>query len=126
MVSNLQTEIESTISKKGNTHAILMRIKAALENRINPVEAPKVQTVLTEMENSLRSMEDDRVKMNEAKRGCESQIFHAKQEEQCLKANVALMSTAFNHPKAAIRASKANIDDISRKSNALDASLEDA
>jgi len=123
-VAGFQSEIETAIRKKADTHAILMRIQKALEKN-EPVEAPKVQTIVSDMENSLRSMENDQTRMNEAKRGCQSQIFHATEEEQSLKANLALMTTALNHANAAIKAAKANIKDITSKSSALDASLED-
>ena len=59
---------------------------------------------LVEMQNALQSVENDQSKFEEAKRGCESQKFHANEEEQGLKANLALMSAARDHAEKAIKA----------------------
>merc|ERR1719498_1631016 len=80
---------------------------------------------MMEMENVLRSVEDDQAKSDEAKRGCESQKFHANEEEQGLKANLALMSAARDHAAKAIKAAETNVKGIEKKDQALKKSSKD-
>merc|ERR1719440_870386 len=74
---------------------------------------------MTELEESLHSIEADQSKFEEAKRGCDSQKFHAKEQEEGLKANLALMSAAHDHAEKAIKAAQANVDGIEKKAKAL-------
>jgi len=122
--TGLQSEIESTIRNNGDTHAILMRIKESLD-AAQPIDANSVRSTMVEMQNVLRSVEDDASKYDEAKRGCESQKFHANEEEQGLKANLALMSAARDHAEKAIKAAQTNVKGIVKKDQALDKSSKD-
>jgi hypothetical protein len=123
-VGALQSEIESTIHNNGDTHAILMRIQAQLDES-EPIDANSVRSTMVEMQNVLRSVEDDQAKFDEAKRGCESQKFHATEEEQGLKANLALMSAARDHATKAIKAAQTNVKGIEKKDQALKKSSKD-
>jgi len=123
-VAALQGEIESTIRDKGDTHAILMRIKGMLDES-EPIDASSVRSTMVEMQNVLRSVEDNQAKFEEAKRGCESQKFHANEEEQGLKANLALMSAARDHASKAIKAAQTNVKGIEKKDKALEHSSKD-
>jgi len=123
-VAGLQNEIETTIRDKGDTHAILMRIKGMLDDT-QPIDASSVRSTMMEMENVLRSVEEDQSKFDEAKRGCESQKFHANEEEQSLKANLALMSAARDHAEKAIKAAQTNVKGIEKKDQALQKSSKD-
>merc|ERR1719408_465661 len=123
-VGALQSEIESTIKNNGDTHAILMRIQGMLDEN-QPIDATNVRSTMVEMQNVLRSVEDDQAKSDEAKRGCESQKFHANEEEQGLKANLALMSAARDHAAKAIKAAQTNVKGIEKKDQALKKSSKD-
>jgi len=123
-VMGLQNEIESTIRNNGDTHAILMRVKEMLDES-QPIDATSVRSTMVEMQNVLRSVEDGQSKYDEAKRGCESQKFHANEEEQGLKANLALMSAARDHAEKAIKAAQTNVKGIVKKDQALDKSSKD-
>jgi hypothetical protein len=123
-VGALQGEIESTIKNNGDTHAILMRIKSMMDES-QPIDAGSVRSTMVEMQNVLRSVEDNQAKFEEAKRGCESQKFHANEEEQGLKANLALMSAARDHAAKAIKAAETNIKGIEKKDQALKKSSKD-
>mmetsp|Transcript_51576 Transcript_51576/g.81890 ORF Transcript_51576/g.81890 Transcript_51576/m.81890 type:complete len:657 (+) Transcript_51576:86-2056(+) len=122
--AGLQAEVETTLRKHGDTHEILMHVKEMLDED-EPVDSQSVRDTIIEMEGALRSVEDDQSKFQEAKRGCESQKFHAVQEEQTLKANLALMSAARDHAQKAIRAAQTNIKGIVNKARALDTSATD-
>jgi hypothetical protein len=123
-MAGLQNEVEATIARKGDTHAILMRIKDMLD-KSEPIDSSSVRNTMVEMQNVLRSVEDGQSKFDEAKRGCESQKFHANEEEQSLKANLALMSAARDHAEKAIKAAGTNIKGIEKKDQALGKSSKD-
>jgi len=123
-VAGLQNEIENTIRSGGDTHAILMRIKA-MNDDSQPIDASSVRSTMVEMQNVLTSVEADQSKFDEAKRGCESQKFHANEEEQSLKANLALMSAARDHAEKAIKAAQTNVKGIEKKDGALKKSSKD-
>merc|ERR1719305_1694418 len=122
--SGLQREIETTIQNGGDTHAILMRVQAQLDES-QPIDASSVRSTMVEMQNALQSVENDQSKFEEAKRGCESQKFHANEEEQGLKANLALMSAARDHAEKAIKAAETNVRGIEKKDQALQKSSTD-
>jgi hypothetical protein len=122
--AGLQAEVETTLRRHGDTHAILMHVKEMLDQD-EPVDSQSVRDTIMEMEGALKSVEEDQSKFQEAKRGCESQKFHAVQEEQTLKANLALMSAARDHAQKAIKAAKTNIKGIENKAHALDTSATD-
>lgn len=120
----MQTEIESTIANGGDTHDILMKIKGMLDES-QPIDATSVRSTMVEMQNVLRSVEEDQAKSEEARRGCESQKAHASMEEQGLKANLALMSAARDHATKAIKAAQTNVAGIEKKDDALKKSSKD-
>lgn len=122
--SSLKWEIEAAIRKKEDTHGILLRVKAMLEESA-PIEADSVHTVMAELGSALRDAEGGQSKAELAKQKCESQDFHAGREEQGLRANLALMAAVHNHTKAAIRAAKYNLRGIMAKTKALEVSTED-
>jgi hypothetical protein len=80
---------------------------------------------MVEMQAVLRSVEVEKPKLEEAKRGCESQKFHASEEEEGLKANLALMTAARDHAQKAIKAATTNVQGIEKKRQALDKSSAD-
>merc|ERR1719182_1091480 len=77
------------------------------------------------MEDALHKIESDQPKFEEARRGCESQKFHANEEQQGLKANLALMSAARDHAAKAIKAAQTNVAGIEKKDQALKKSSKD-
>jgi len=123
-IVGMQSEIETTIRNNGDTHAILMRVKAMLDES-EPIDATSVRSTMVEMQNVLHSVEEDQSKSAEAKRGCELQKFHANEEEQGLKANLALMSAAHDHAQKAIKAAGTNVKGIAKKNEALKKSSTD-
>jgi len=123
-LSGLQAEVETTLRNKGDTHAILMQVKDMLDQE-EPLDGNSVRSTIMEMEGALRSVEDDQSKFSEAKRACESQKFHAVEEEQTLKANLALMSAARDHAQKAIGSAQTNVKGIQRKKHALETSAQD-
>lgn len=120
----LQTEAEAVIQKQGDTHALLMRMKDVLDES-SPIDANSVRNTMVEMQAVLRSVEVEKPKLEEAKRGCESQKFHASEEEEGLKANLALMTAARDHAQKAIKAATTNVQGIEKKRQALDKSSAD-
>jgi hypothetical protein len=123
-IAGMQSDIEMTIKKHGDTHAILMRIKDMLDES-EPIDAGNVRSTMVEMQEVLRSVEEDQSNADAAKRGCESQQFHANAEDQGLKANLALMSAAKDHAQKAIKAAQTNIKGIEKKGQALEKSSKD-
>jgi len=119
-----ESVVENTIKNNGDTHALLMRIKASLDNA-EPINTHSVRETMTEMEGVLSSVEEDQSKHEEAKRGCESQKFHAKETEAGLKANLALMSAAHDHAQRAIKAAHTNVQGIEKKVRSLETSSVD-
>lgn len=120
----IQSEVESVIQKGGDTHALLMRMKDMLDDS-SPIDASSVRSTMVEIENVLHSVEGEQPKFDEAKRGCESQKFHANEEADGLKANLVLMTHARDHAQKAIKAAQTNVNGIEKKSNALDKSSKD-
>jgi len=119
-ISNLQTQIESALHNKEDTHALLMKIKAQLDSSAaSQMDADNVRDVMTSLQDVLKQTLNEQSRAEEAKRKCDSQMYRAREEEQGLKANVALMSTARDHTGAAIRAAKTNLQGISKKIEAL-------
>merc|ERR1740133_194453 len=90
-----------------------------------PIDASSVRSTMVEMQNVLTSVEAYQSKVDEAKRGCESQKFHANEEEEGLKANLALMSAAKDHAQKAIKAAGTNVQGIVKKGTALGKSSKD-
>jgi len=122
--AGLQSNVENTIQNNGDTHAILMRVKEMLDEN-SPIDANNVRSTMVEMKDALRHVEAEQPKFEEAKRGCESQKFHANEEEEGLKANLALMSAAKDHAQKAIKAAGTNVQGIVKKGTALGKSSKD-
>lgn len=120
----LESEVESALHNHVDTHAILMRVKDMLDNA-EPINTESVQSTVMEMQGVLHSVEADKSKYEEAKRGCESQTFHVKEQEEGLIANMALMTAAHDHAAKAIKAAKKNVDGIEKKAHALEKSSKD-
>jgi hypothetical protein len=119
-ISNLQTQIETALHNKEDTHALLMKIKAQLDSSAaSTMDADNVRDVMTSLQDVLKQTLNEQSRAEEAKRKCDSQMYRAREEEQGLKANVALMSTARDHTSAAIKAAKSNLQGISKKIEAL-------
>jgi hypothetical protein len=123
-LSGLPSEVENLIQSGGDTHALLMRVKDMLDDN-SPIDAGNVRNTMMEMEDALRKVEGAQPKFDEAKRGCESQKFHANEEEDSLKANLALMTAAQDHAQKAIKAAATNVKGIEKKAQALDKSSTD-
>jgi hypothetical protein len=123
-ITGIKKDIETTIHNGGDTHALLMQLTGMLDES-QPIDPSSVRSTMVEMQNVLYSVEDDQSKFDEAKRGCESQTFHAKEEEQGLKANLALMTASRDHAEKAIKAAQTNVKGIEKKSTALDKSSKD-
>lgn len=122
--AGLQKQIETAIHNHGDTHAILMRVKEQLDED-TALDSQNVHDTMSEMEDVLRSVEEDQSKLEEAKRACEAQKFHAKEEADDLQANVALMSAARDHAEKAIKSAKASAQGIQKKATALEKSSKD-
>jgi len=84
-----------------------------------------VRSTMVEMEDVLHSVELDKSKFEEAKRRCESQKFHANEEDDSMKANLALMTAARDHAEKAIKAANGNVKGIEKKAAALQKSSKD-
>lgn len=124
--SNLQTQIETALRNREDTHDLLMKIKVKLEtDSTAALDADNIRDVMSAMQDVLRSLESEQTKAEEAKQKCDGQMYRAKEEEQGLQANVALMSTARDHTNAAIKASKSNLAGIDKKESALQKSEND-
>lgn len=117
-LGQLAVQAESAIHNHGDTHAILMQVKNMLDNA-EPISINSVRDTLEEIKGVLRSIETDQSKYAEVKRRCDSQEFHAKEQEESLNANFALMSAAQDHSQKAIRAAQNNIKGIAKKAEAL-------
>jgi hypothetical protein len=119
-MSSLQTQIETALHNHADTHDLLMKIKAQMDNSAaSAMDADNVRDVMTSLQDVLKQTINEQSRAEEAKRKCDSQMYRAREEEQGLKANVALMSTARDHTSAAIRAAKTNLQGISKKIEAL-------
>jgi len=125
-VSNLQTQIETALHNKADTHDLLMRLKGMLDKQVVvSMDTDNVKDVMGEMQDVLQAAKSEQTKADEAKRKCDSQMYRAGEEEQGLKANVALMTTARDHTFAAIKAAKSNLQGIAAKVDALQKSAKD-
>merc|ERR1719456_260648 len=117
---NLQAQIENALHKGLDTHDLLMQIKAKFDSRnTESLDAENVKNVMSAMQDVLHSMENEQSKSQEAKQKCDEQMYRAREEEQGLKANVALMSSSQDHTLAAVKASKSNLQGIGKKMSAL-------
>jgi len=117
-VVNLQTEIESTLRNHGDTHAILMRIKAQLDQN-TPIDANSVSNVVKKMGTALHSIDKEQAAGEEARQRCEGQHGKDRQSEQRLKGSIKLMTASENHTSLAIQATNKNMESIEAKSHAL-------
>jgi hypothetical protein len=114
----LQTQIEAAIRHRANTHGILMRVKAVLDNAA-PIDTDSVRDVMTKMGSALRAVDTEDASADDAKRECEQQQFRAGQEYSQLQRSLANMRVSKNHTEAALKATKKNLEGIASKSQTL-------
>jgi hypothetical protein len=117
-ISNLQFEIETALHNKADTHGILLRVKAMLDE--SALDTGSLQDVATDMESVLQTVDNEQSRADDAKQKCESQNLHNLQEDHGLRANLALMNSVRNNTKRAMKAARANLKGIRAKTQALD------
>lgn len=124
--SGLETEIERTLRNKGDTHALLLKIKSGLDQQsTEQIDADNVKDVMSQLEAVLRAATGEQSKADEVKRRCDSRSYRANAENQGLKANVALMRTAREHTLKTVKAATSNLKGVSQKVAALKKSESD-
>jgi hypothetical protein len=116
-MSNLQFEVETALHNKADTHGILLRVKAMLDE--SAFDTGSLQDVASDMDAVLQTVDNEQSKAEDAKQKCESQHLHAVQEDHGLHASLALMASVRNNTKKAIRAARANLKGIRAKTQAL-------
>lgn len=124
VLHGISKETHDTIRRNGDTHSILLKIKAALD-AAEPVDTVSVQSIVTELGAALRDSQKEESKAAEAKRRCEAQELTASEEKEGLKANVALMTTVQNRTKAAIAAATQSLGGLDSKAKSLRNSLKE-
>merc|ERR1719375_1410660 len=129
-ISNLQTEIEEGLHKgksEKNLHELLMKVKASLDRSTeSTMNAESVRGIMENLQDVLHDVEDEQSKADAVKRKCDNQMYRAKEQEQALKANIALINMAQSHTETAIQAVKQSIRSIAKKTEALTMSAEDS
>jgi len=123
---SLSKQIDEAIHNGQDTHDLLMQLKAQFDSSSGAnLDAENVKNVISAMQDVLRSLEGEQSKAAEAKQKCDEQMYRAAEEEQGLKANLALMSASEDHTHAAVKASKSNLMGIGKKIAALQKSSTD-
>jgi len=116
--SDIKVRIDDALRNKVDTHGILMQIKEMLEQS-RPIDAGSVQSAVLEFQRLLSTVDGEQSQAEGMKARCESQEFHADEEEEVSKANIALMANAHNHSDASIKAASHNMRLVAAKINAL-------
>jgi hypothetical protein len=115
--SALQTEIEAAIRQKNDTHAILMRMKAALNP--SPPTEDSVNNVVAAIGTAMRSVDTVQTSAEDATRACTAQRFAVDDDQRRLRSTLSLAAASENHTMAAIRATRHDLDGIASKAQAL-------
>lgn len=118
-VSSLQVEIENALRKKADTHGILVRVKAMLDQAA-PVDSDAVQRVVSDLSRVAQEINGEQSRTDEARQRCEAQTFHEDDEAQALGASFALMEAVRNRTRSSIQAAKQNLASIVGKTKALE------
>jgi len=116
---DLLLEIETALRHKQDTHGILVRIKAMLDNSSAVVHPAGVKAIVKEFGCVLTSLDLDQARADDARQKCEAQKLHSAQEQEELKENLAVMSSVQEHTKAALWAARSNMKRIVAKRQAL-------
>jgi len=125
-ISNLQTQIEEGLHNKVDLHSLLMKVKAQMDQSTSTnMDAENVRGIMESLQDVLHDVEGEQSKADVVKRKCDNQMYRAKEEEQALKANLALINMARSHTTIAIQTVKQSIHGIGKKTEALTKSADD-
>jgi len=120
----LQTEIETALRNHGDTHAILMRLNARLNQAAAPLDAKSVHNALAKMGGALRAIDQERDSADEVRQQCQMDSTGS-QVEHRLKVNLKLMAVSQNHTSLAIHATQKSLKNIFAKEKALNKTRQD-
>merc|ERR1719272_930334 len=89
------------------------------------MDADNVREVMTQLQDVLRETVNEQSSAEEMKRKCDSQTYHAEEEQLALKDDIGLMASTQSHIDAAVRSAKRNLAGIAQKVTALQKSASD-
>jgi len=121
--SALQVEIEDALQKKRDTHAILLRVKAALD-REAPIDAKNVRSAVVKLGNALHVVSSGKQFAEDARQRCEAHESGLDAEGK-LRRNLRLLAASQNYTGAAVKATQRNLKAILAKSQDLNRSSEE-
>jgi len=121
--AGLEGKFEEALRKKADTHAMLMEVKAMLD-KAEPVDGHGAQSVVRDLQGILGELDAGHSAAADMKRRCEAQAVSAGAEMASLSSNFALMRAVQNRTRSAIRTAKTTLENIARKTRALETSKE--
>merc|ERR1719181_84999 len=116
----IRSQIEDALQNKQDTHAILMKIQAALHGQEGTApDVENVRQVLAGMQSMLTELKEQKITETAAKQKCDEQMYRLAEGQAAADASLSLLGAAKDHLGITTGAAKTNLGGIEKKRQAL-------
>merc|ERR1719379_1267775 len=116
----IRSQIEDTLQKQGDTHAILMKIQEVLHGQEGgSPDVSNVREVLSGMQQLLSELKQQKIADTAARQKCDEQSYRLTEGEAAADASLSLLSAAKDHLHVTKDAAKTNLGGLEKKKGAL-------
>jgi hypothetical protein len=116
----IRSQIEDTLQKQGDTHAILMKIQEVLHGQEGgSPDVSNVREVLSGMQQLLAELKQQKIADTAARQKCDEQSYRLTEGEAAADASLSLLSAAKDHLHVTKEAAKTNLGGLEKKKSAL-------
>jgi hypothetical protein len=116
----IRSQIEDALNNKQDTHAILMKIQAALHGQEGSApDVENVRQVLSGMQNLLTELKEEKISESAAKQKCDEQMYRLAEGQAAADASLSLLGAAQDHLGITSNAARTNLGGIEKKRQAL-------
>jgi hypothetical protein len=116
----IRSQIEATLQKQGDTHAILMKIQEVLHGQEGgSPDVSNVREVLSGMQQLLAELKQQKIVDTAARAKCDEQSYRLTEGEAAADASLSLLSAAKDHLHVTKEAAKTNLGGLEKKKSAL-------
>jgi hypothetical protein len=116
----IRSQIEDTLQKQGDTHAILMKIQEVLHGQEGgSPDVSNVRQVLSGMQQLLAELKQQKIVDTAARQKCDEQSYRLTEGEAAADASLSLLAAAKDHLHVTKEAAKTNLGGLEKKKGAL-------
>merc|ERR1719238_903853 len=116
----IRSQIEDTLQKQGDTHAILMKIQEVLHGQEGgSPDVSNVREVLSGMQQLLAELKQQKIADTAARQKCDEQSYRLTEGEAAADASLSLLAAAKDHLHVTKEAAKTNLGGLEKKKSAL-------